>query len=437
MIFSLLIVLPTFGSTSVADDWKQWRGPLMTGEAPGEKPPVQWSETENVKWKTPLDGLGHSSPVVAGNLVFLTYAKPIGEPFEPRPDTAPGAHDNKLVDSRYEFVSVAVNRDTGKIAWKKTLHSAIPHEGAHISASLASASPVTDGTKVWFPFGSYGIYCLDFSGNIVWKKDLGTMNTKHGHGEGSSPVLHQDKLAINWDHEGQSFIVVLDKNSGKEIWRKERKEVTSWSSPIVVQHSNRHQLIVAGTDRIRSYDIDTGDLIWKCGGMSNNIVATPVASRGFVFFGSSYEIRRMLAIRLEGATGDITSSSNVVWNKTARTPYVPSPLLVDGHLYFLRHYQGILTRLEITTGDEPSGPFRVGRMNEIYASPVSANGKIYITDRSGYTAVLTTGEQPENVNFNRLNDRFNASMAISNNEIFLRGEKFLYCISERKKSSDP
>jgi outer membrane protein assembly factor BamB len=165
--------------------------------------------------------------------------------------------------------------------------------------------------------------------------------------------------------------------------------------------------------------------------MSNNIVASPVYENGMVFLGSSYETRRMLGIKIEGAEGDITSSDNVVWSRTARTPYVPSPLLVNGHLYFLRHYQGVMTRLEASTGKEPTGPFRVGRMNEIYASPVSAAGRIYVTDRRGMTAVMSTDAEPRPLAFNRLNDRFNASAALAGKELFLRGEEFLYCLIEK------
>ena len=410
----------------------QWRGPLMTGEAPDSNPPTEWSETKNVHWKQELSGLGHSSPVVTSKHVYLTLARETGKPFEPRPDTAPGAHDNKRVSSEFEFVGVAINRTTGKIEWEQVLHSAIPHEGAHISASLASASPVTDGKLVWFFFGSYGLYCLDESGKTIWSKDLGTMNSKHGHGEGASPVLSGDSIAINWDHEGDSFVAAFDKKTGKLLWRKERDEVTSWSSPIVVEHEGKKQLLVAGTNRIRSYDLENGNVIWQCGGMSHNIVATPVHENGMVFFGSSYESRQMIGIRLAGAKGDITTSENVVWSRTSRTPYVPSPLLVNGHLYFLRHYQGILTRLVATTGEEPSGPFRLGRMNEIYASPVAANDRIYITDRSGTTVVISTDDQPATIAVNRLNDRFSASAAIAGNELYLRGEKFLYRISRKQ-----
>ena len=415
---------------SDADNWLQWRGPLATGEAPNADPPTNWSETENVKWKTKIGGLGHSSPVVTDDRVYFTYAREVGKPFEPRPDTAPGAHDNKLVSSKFEFVAVGLERSSGKTLWEKVLHSAIPHEGAHVSASLASASPVTDGTNVWFFFGSYGLFCLDKNGETIWEKEIGTMQTKHGHGEGASPVLSDEILAINWDHEGQSFVMAIKKKTGETIWKADREEVTSWSSPIVVKVNEQRQLIVPGTERIRSYDLVNGKVIWQCGGMSHNIVASPVSEKGMVFIGSSYEKRQMLGIRLRGAAGDITSSDHVVWSRQARTPYVPSPLLVNGHLYFLRHYQGVLTRLHATTGEEPSGPFRVGRMNEIYASPVSAAGRIYVTDRSGMTAVMSTAEQPERIAFNRLNDRFNASAALSGKQMFLRGEKFIYCLEE-------
>ncbi len=309
-------------------------------------------------------------------------------------------------------------------------------KGAHVTASLASASPVTDGKRVWFYFGSYGLYCLDFEGTTIWSRNLGRMNSKHGHGEGASPILDGKFLALNWDHEGQSFVVTLDKTSGETIWRQDREEVTSWSSPIVVEHDHRKQLIVAGTGRIRAYDLANGALIWQCGGMSNNIVATPVAADGMVYFGSSYEIRQMLAIKLDGARGDITSTDQVVWTRNARTPYVPSLLLVDGQLYFLRHYQGIMTRLIARTGEEPSGPFRLPGMNEIYASPVSAAGRIYVTDRSGSTEVMSVGKKPRKIAVNRLNDRFSASVAIAGDDLFLRGEKHIYRISERRRDTD-
>ena len=412
-------------------NWPQWRGPLATGVAPDADPPTEWSEKKNVRWKVALPGKGHSTPVVWGDRIFVTAALPYGEPFEGRPDTAPGAHDNLRVTQRHKFVVLAIDRKTGKTLWHKTVHEARPHEGGHTSGSLASASPVTDGEHVWAYFGSHGLYCLDLQGKLKWKLDLGTMQSKHAHGEGSSPVLHGDTLAVNWDHEGQSFVVALDKRTGRERWKAKRDELTSWSSPIVVEHGGKSQLIVSGTKRIRAYDLSTGRVIWQCGGLSANVVATPVAADGMVFVASSYEQQALLAIRLAGAKGDITGTKQVVWSRRRTTPYVPSPLLYGDSLYFLRHYQGILSRVIAKTGKERVGPFRLGRLRNIYASPVGASNRVYITDRDGVTMVIGHTDEPKVLAVNQLNDRFSASAAIAGKEMFLRGEKYLYCLAEQ------
>jgi outer membrane protein assembly factor BamB len=273
------------------------------------------------------------------------------------------------------------------------------------------------------------MYCLDFDGNVVWEKSLGKMNSKHGHGEGASPYLYGDTLIVNWDHEGQSFIAAFDKTNGEEIWRLPREEVTSWSSPIVYRFNEQPQVIVAGTNAVRGYGLKTGAIIWECRGLSNNVVATPVAADGMVFVGSSYDTKAMLAIRLEGAKGDITGTENVAWRRVERTPYVPSPLLYRGSLYFLRHYQGILSVVAAQTGEETSGPFRLKGLDDIYASPVAADDKIYITGREGVTVVISEPDLPRMLSANRLDDRFSASLAMVGGDLFLRGEKFLYCIN--------
>ena len=413
-----------------ASPWPAWRGPAGTGVAASGSPPIVWSETENIKWKTELPGLGHSSPVVAGDLVFLTTAIPTGEKLPPKYSNAPGAHDNLPITQRQEFVALAVNRDDGKIVWKTKLHEALPHEGGHQTASLASASPVTNGQYVVAHFGSYGTYCLDLAGKVIWKKSLGRMHSKHGHGEGSSPALFDSTVVVNWDHEGQSFIVALDIKSGNEIWRAARDEVTSWSSPLILTHDGTQQVVVCGTTRVRAYDLADGRVIWECGGLSANVVATPVAADGMVYVGSSYEIRSMFAINLQNAKGDITGTDAVVWSRRERTPYVPSPILYGDGLYFLRHYQGILTRVDARTGEEPSGPFRLGALRDIYASPVGADGRIYFTDLYGVTQVVSHGKLPRPLAINRLDDSFSASAAIVGDEILLRGRRYLYCIAD-------
>ena len=256
------------------------------------------------------------------------------------------------------------------------------------------------------------------------------MKSKHGHGEGASPVLHGNTVAVNWDHEAESFVAAFDKATGVEKWRVGRDEVTSWATPIVAEQDGRAQLIVSGTTRIRAYDLETGTVIWECGGLSSNVVATPVAADGIVVAGSSYEKKSMLAIRLEGAKGDVSDTGQILWRKLRRTPYVPSPLLYRGFVYYLAHYQGVLSRVDLTTGEEKTGPFRLGELRDLYASPVAADGRIYVTDRTGVTLVITAAEDPAFLAANSLEDRFSATAAVAGNEIFLRGEKWLYCVRE-------
>lgn len=409
--------------------WLQWRGPFGTGEAAkSADPPIRWSETENVKWKTPIRGLGHSTPVVLGDRIFLTSAIPVGEAFHPVPDGRPGSHDNLSVSQKHQYLVTAIGRTDGKTLWEKVVTENVPHEGGHKSSSLATASLVADGKHVWAYFGSHGLYCLDFEGHLVWDRKFEAMHSKHGHGEGSSPALHNGLIAVNRDQEEQSYLVVFDANTGEEKWRHNREEVTSWSSPVFVTHRGKDQLIVAGSNRIRAYDPETGDVIWECGGLSKNVVATPLYSDGMLYCASSYDIRSLLAIRLDGATGDITGTDNVVWQTAERTPYVPSPLLHDGNLFFLRHYQGILTVLDAKTGEEQVGPFRLPGFNEIYASPMAAKDRIYITSRGGATVILSSKQLPKVIGVNVLRDSFNASPIAIENQLILRGEKFLYCL---------
>ena len=415
-------------SVTAADHhWPQWRGPLATGEAPRADPPLEWSEDTNVRWKIPLPGRGHSTPIVWADRLYLTTAIPSGEPVRPAAER-PGAHDNAQLTRRHEFVVLAIDRRDGKILWRRTLPEAIPDEAGHATASFASHSPVTDGELVFASFGSHGLYALDLDGNLKWKADLGRMHTKHGHGEGASPALGGDTLVVNWDHEGSSFLVAFDKRTGRERWRVARDEPSSWATPIVVEHGGRSQVVVSGTRRLRGYDLATGRVVWEVGGLSHNVVASPVAGGGMVFAGSSYEKQALLAVRLEGAAGDLAGTDRVAWTRGHGTPYVPSPLLYDGALYFLRHYQGILTRVEASTGRDRPGPFRLPGIGNVYASPVAAAGRVYVTGLDGTTVVLDGGDRPEVLAVNRLDDRFSASAAVAGRELFLRGERSLYCL---------
>ena len=436
VLLGLLAVVPAQAQGQRREDhWPMWRGPLGAGAAPHADPPIEWNEDTNIRWKTALPGLGHSSPVVWGDRIFLTTAIPVGPALPPRHSRSPGAHDNLPVTHKQQFVVLAVDRSDGSIAWQQPVHEELPHEGWHYTASAASNSPVTDGRHVIASFGSYGVYCLDMDGNEVWSKQLGKMQIKHGHGESSTPALSGNTVIVNWDQETGSFIVALDKQTGDEKWRQPRDEETSWSSPIVIEHQGQPQVVVSGTTRIRAYEPETGRVLWECGGLSSNIVASPVYGDGMVFAGSSYETRALLAIRLDGAAGDVTGTSQVAWSRNARTPYVPSPLLYDGALYFLYHYQGVLSRVAARTGEEPTGPFRLPEITDVYSSPVAAAGRVYVTDRDGTTLVISGDEDPRVLARNQLDDQFSASAALAGSELFLRGEKSLYCLADEASNA--
>lgn len=412
------------------DQWPQWRGPLGTGVAPRGNPPVSWAENVNIRWKTPIPGNGHSTPIIWGNRVFLTTAVPFGDALPHTHEDSPGAHDNVRPSRQQDFVVLAIDRRKGSILWQRTVRRERPHESTHESGTWASNSPVTDGERLFAYFGSRGLYCLDMDGELLWQTDVGDMHTLHGHGEGSSPAMHGDTIVINWDHQGDSFVIALDKRTGEQRWRVMRDEVTSWSTPLIVEHDGKPQVIIAATKRVRAYDLANGSVIWECAGLSGNVVATPVAADGIVYVGSSYETRVMLAIRLAEAKGDITNTDAILWTRNRHTPYVPSPLLYDDMLFFHKHYQGFLTCVQARTGETLFGPQRLAGIDNVYASPVGAADRVYIVSRNGTTLVIKRDAEFEVLATNRLDDSFSASPATVGNELYLRGDRHLYCIAE-------
>ncbi len=425
------------GATATAEtgSWPQWRGPQGTGAAIGGDPPVHWSETENIAWKVEVPGKGLSSPIVRDGRVFLTTAIPHGERLATTGEHEDhGAHDNMRPDREMRFVVLAYDVADGSPAWETTVRSAQPHEATHVTGSWASASAVTDGERLFASFGSQGIYALDLDGKLLWAVDLGDMRVRHAHGEGSSPALHGETLVVNWDHQEDSFLVALNAADGAIRWKTTRDEITSWSSPLIVEVAGKPQVVLAATRRVAGYDLASGKLIWECGGLSRNVVSTPVAADGLVFVSNSYDWQKMLAIRLAGASGDITGSEYVVWERDRDTSYVPSPLLYDSRLYFMKHNHGFLTAVDAASGKTLYGPVRLAKVRNVFASPVAAAGRIYIASRDGATLVARAGSQFEALATNELDDSFSASPAIVNGALYLRGERFLYKI-ERPKAT--
>ena len=248
-------------------NWGQWRGPEANGTSSVGDPPVEWDEKRNIRWKVAVPGVGHASPIVWGDQVFVLSAVEtdvVGER-----QTSEGGRGRRrgppTLDTQYvhKFVIFAIDRKTGKVNWQRTASEAMPHESTHPTGTWASGSPITDGEHVYATFGSQGLYCYDLKGSLKWKSDLGNMRIKLGFGEGSSPAIYGDQIVVNWDHEGQSFLVVLDKKTGNVNWKVDRDEMTSWATPLIVEANGSGQVITSATRRVRSYDLKTGKLIWK------------------------------------------------------------------------------------------------------------------------------------------------------------------------------
>lgn len=408
---AVLLILP--GRLPAADGdryWPQWRGPLRTGAAVQGNPPVEWSESKNVKWKAEIPGTGSATPVIWGDSIFVLTAVPSD-------------------GGKQKFTVVAFGRKDGKVLWQRVVREEVPHEGRHDTNSWASASALTDGERVYAFFGSRGLYAFDMKGNPVWDKDLGRMQIKMGFGEASSPALHGDRLVVNWDHEGSSFIVALDKKTGKELWRVPRDEKTSWATPLVVESGGRTQVITSATGKVRAYDLATGELIWHATGMTANAIPTPVYADGLVFLTSGFRGNALMAVRLADAKGDITNSPAVVWRYDRDTPYVPSPLLSGDQLYILKSNSGVLTAFDAKTGRKLYGEQRLEGVPNVYASPLGVAGRIYVAGRDGGVAVIQQGPEFKQIATNQLDDGFDASPVAVDNELYLRGRRFLYRIS--------
>ena len=421
-----LAALSPAADTGGKAEWSWWRGPLGNGVSPDGDPPLRWSEKENVRFKVPIEGEGLATPIVWGDRIYVLSALSLdgadkGARTAPKPSGTPLA--------RQRFLVTAYDRHDGSTVWKRVAIERVPHESHHLESSWATASPVTDGERIYAHFGSSGTYAYTLAGELVWKIDLGDMTTRLGYGEGSSPALWHDTLVINWDHEGASFVVALDKRTGKERWRKDRPgELTSWSTPVIREHEGRVHVIVAGAERTRSYDLRNGELLWSVSGLGMNVIPTPIYDAGILYLASGKrDSPRMLAVDLKGARGNLDGTDAVLWTRDRDTPYVSTPLLYRGQLYFFKHVQSFLTSVDATTG-RALFTERVG-LGNVFASPAAAAGRIYLLGREGKALVLEPGPTLKVLAENQLDDGFDASPVIVGGDLYLRGRRFLYAVA--------
>ena len=413
-LISLLFM--SLGPYLQAENWGHWRGPTGNGVALSATPPTVWSATKNVKWKVEIPGRSSASPVIWEEKVFVVTAVPTGKSAGQIPNL--------------EFKLICYDRNNGKLIWQQTAVVATPHENTHATNGFASASPCTDGQHVYAHFGSRGLYCYSMDGNLVWKRDdFGQMQTRNSFGEGSSPTLVGDKILVPWDHDGPSALYALDKLTGKTIWKTPRDEPTCWATPLVAEHAGSKQVVMNGQNCARAYDLETGKELWRCAGQSERPVSSAVAENGIAFVGSGHKGSFLGAFRMDGE-GDIKGSDKVAWTINRDTPDIGSPLLSSGRLYFYKGKEGQLSCVDAATGKPHFMALRIPGVKMTYASPVAAGGYVFLTDRDGTTVVIKDQTKLSIVSTNSLGEPMDATPSPAGNELFLRGEKHLFCIAK-------
>jgi outer membrane protein assembly factor BamB len=431
---ALLVAVPALAadfSTDRPANWHHWRGPNADGSAPAADPPVEWdgASGRNIKWKAPLPGKGSASPVVWGDHVFVLTAVETDRQAKPEelPKVDPRFQTRTSPPKTfYKFVVLCFDRATGKPLWEKVAAEKVPHEGHHNTHSYAGGSPTTDGERLYVSFGSFGNYCYDLAGNLLWSRDLGRINSRLGWGEAVTPVVHGDNLLLNWDQEADSALVCLDAKTGQTRWRAARDEATSWNTPLVVEHGGRTQVILNGATRVRSHDLKTGEVVWSAPGTTVNPIPSPVRVGDSVVVMGGYKGSRAMAVPLD-ARGDL-AGDKLLWQYARGTPYVPSPALVGDKLYFTEERGAALTVLDAKTGKPVIDRERLPGATSFYGSPVAAGGRVYFVDRQGTGLVLKPGDRLEVLATNKLGDNVDASPAAVGRQLFVRGEKFLWCI---------
>ena len=384
-----------------ASYWPRWRGPSGQGYVRGTGYPDSWSDTLNVVWRTAVPGSGNSSPIVWKDQIFLTTAR----------------------DGGARLSLLSYRRSDGKPLWEMT----IPQDGveyAHTKNGHASATPVTDGERVYASFGTHGLFAFDLKGAILWHRPVGRLDNYHG--SAGSPILYKDTVILYQDHQQESFVAAFDKTTGETQWRKVRDSRTGWGTPIVLRAGDRDELIVSSQHAVQAYDPNDGNVLWTAQGNKFEMIPTPVVGHDLVFC-TSGRAGPTLAIR-PGGSGDVTDT-HVVWQTPKGSPFVPSPIIVGEQIYMVNDMQSVVTSYEAKTG-KLMFQGRLGRPTKegFSASPVVVDDKIFFTNDNGQTFVLEAGPEMTLLHVNELGSRTLASPALVDGKWYFRTDKELISI---------
>lgn len=440
LLISLMSPLPV---AAQAQNWASFRGNNAAGVAEGKPTPVRWDapKGENIRWKTPIPGLAHASPIIWGNKLFITTSVSSNPA---KPNYRVGLYGDVTSDSdtsKHAWKVYCLDKRTGKILWERVAHEGAPKVKRHIKATHNNSTPATDGRYVVAFFGSEGLYCYDVNGKLAWKKDFGVLNSgwfydpDYEWGTASSPIIYKNLAIIQVDVQKDSFIAAYDLKSGKEVWRTPRQEIPSWGTPTIYEGKTRAELITNATKAIRAYDPMTGKELWKLSGNPEITATTPIIAHDMIFIVNHYRPNQPIYAIRPGATGDIslkqgeTKNEYVVWSSQRGGAYMPTPVIYGDYLY-INQNQAILRCLNAKTG-EVVYQQRIGEGGSYSASPVAADGKLYLSSEDGAIFVIKAGNTYELLAKNDMGEVLMATPAISEGMIFVRGQHHLFCVADK------
>ncbi len=434
--FATLALPLLFAINVFSAQWTQFRGPEATGVAADARPPDTWSRSDNVLWRSALPGVGWSSPVVSGNTIFITAVTRAKDGEAPKPGLYFGG-ERPAPSDEHRWIVLAVDLTNGSVRWQREVHRGVPQQSRHLKNSYASETPATDGQRVYALFGNIGLFAYTMDGTPVWERRLTPRATRYGWGTAASPVLHDGRVYLLDDNDEHASLAALDAATGKDLWRVERPRETNWATPFVWRHPQRSEIVVSATGGVKSYDLN-GRVLWTLGGMSSIAIPTPFESGGLLYVASGYvgdQLRPVYAIK-PGASGDIslakgeTSNAFVAWTLPQGAPYNPSPLVYDG-IYYTLLDRGFFMAHDARTGAEVYGRQRIDPAGVGFtASPVGANGRIFVVNEDGDTYVIRAGPKYELLAKNSLGEMTMASPAIVGSSLIVRTAAALYRIGK-------
>ncbi|XZE18880.1 PQQ-binding-like beta-propeller repeat protein [Pirellulaceae bacterium SH449] len=430
-------------AASVCDAQEQWlsfRGPGARGISQDDSLPLEWNSTSNVIWKKEIPGRGWSSPIVVGNRVILATVVNSSVSEEAKKGLYFGGDRSKPSQSSHRWVVVCLNAETGELDWERTVKEGVPEFPIHIKNSYASETPVSDGKRLYVYFGNVGLFCFDLEGNELWSKAFESNPMRAGWGTAASPVVHEDRIYIVNDNEKDSYLLAIDSATGQEVWRRERDEKSNWSTPFVWTNSLRTEIVTAGTNGVRSYDL-SGNELWSIKGMSSITIATPYAIDDLLIVSSGYVLdskRPIYAIRPGGSgdisvTGELSSSEFVVWSLPRSAPYNPSTVVMKDKLFVL-YDRGTIAGFGAKDGSKLISDMRIPDGRAFTASPWVVGNKLFCLNEDGVTFVYEIGETGDTLELLGTNplesdDMALATPAIANGRLYLRTDKRIYCIA--------